>query len=54
MSKPSIRQSLRRALQALSWIGLGLSLVTLVVSAPHLFEEGGGVGIVLGNVAQFA
>ena len=54
MSKQSIKQGLRRALQAISWIGLALSLLTLIVSAPHLIQVGGGIGMILGNVAQFA
>ena len=54
MSKQSIKQGLRRTLQAISWIGLALSLLTLIVSAPHLIQEGGGIGMILGNVAQFA
>ena len=54
MSKQSITQWLRRALQAISWIGLALSLLTLIVSAPHLIQVGGGIRMVLGNVTQFA
>ncbi len=41
------------ALQLLSWIGLVTSLVTLALSTPKLVEEGGGLGVVLGNLAQY-
>jgi hypothetical protein len=52
---PALPRSLaQRALQGLSWAGLAFSLAVLIVSAPHLLEIGGGAGLVLGNVAQFA
>jgi RsiW-degrading membrane proteinase PrsW (M82 family) len=52
---PTLPRSLaQRALQTLSWAGLAFSLAVLIVSAPHLLEIGGGAGLVLGNVAQFA
>lgn len=44
---------LRRLLPIASWIGLALSLLALIESAPRLLEEGGGIGMVLGNVAKF-
>jgi RsiW-degrading membrane proteinase PrsW (M82 family) len=40
-------------LQLLSWIGLAMSLVTLALSTPKLVEEGGGWGVILGNLAQY-
>jgi RsiW-degrading membrane proteinase PrsW (M82 family) len=44
----------QRILQAVSWIGLVLSLLALTVAAPGLIERGGGFGVVLGNAAQYA
>lgn len=41
-------------LQLLSWAGLAASLVTLAVSAPKLIEEGGGAGVVFGNLVQYS
>jgi RsiW-degrading membrane proteinase PrsW (M82 family) len=41
------------ALQLLSWIGLATSLVTLALSTPKLVDEGGGWGVILGNLAQY-
>jgi RsiW-degrading membrane proteinase PrsW (M82 family) len=41
------------ALQLFSWIGLAASLVTLAFSMPTLVEQGGGWGVILGNVAQY-
>ncbi len=41
------------ALQLYSSIGLALSLVTLALSTPKLVEEGGGWGVILGNLAQY-
>jgi RsiW-degrading membrane proteinase PrsW (M82 family) len=43
-----------RALQALSWTGLAVSLLILTFSAPRLIAQGGGAGLVLGNVTQHA
>lgn len=54
MANLSIRQSLRVLLQVISWIGLAVSLLTLIVMSPHLVKEGGGVAVVLGNLARFA
>lgn len=54
MLKLSIRQSVRELLQAISWAGLVVSLLTLIVLTPHLVEEGGGAGVVLGNLARYA
>jgi RsiW-degrading membrane proteinase PrsW (M82 family) len=41
------------ALQFLSWVGLAASLLTLALSTPKLVEEGGGWGVILGNLAQY-
>jgi hypothetical protein len=41
------------ALQLLSWVGLAASLVTLAISTPKLVQEGGGWGVILGNLAQY-
>jgi RsiW-degrading membrane proteinase PrsW (M82 family) len=54
VSKASIKQFLRRALQTISWIGLALSLLTLAITTPHLVAQGGGFGIVIVNLAQYA
>ena len=40
-------------LQLLSWLGLAISLITLALASPKLIEEGGGAGLVFGNVAQY-
>ena len=40
-------------LQLLSWVGLAISLLTLALSSPKLIEEGGGAGVVFGNIAQY-
>jgi hypothetical protein len=40
-------------LQPLSWVGLAISVATLGITAPKLVEEGGGLSMVLGNVAQY-
>lgn len=45
--------TLPSGLQLLSWIGLGVSLVTLAVASPKLIEEGGGLSVVVGNLAQY-
>ncbi len=50
---PAPRGFAQRALQALSWAGLAVSLLILTFSAPRLLEQGGGAGLVLGNVAQY-
>jgi RsiW-degrading membrane proteinase PrsW (M82 family) len=49
----TIKRSLRRILPVISWIALSISVLTLVVSAPRLIEQGGGAGVVLGNLAQY-
>lgn len=53
MISPSTTAQLRRMLPMASWIGLALSLLALIESAPRLLEEGGGIGMVLRNVAKF-
>ncbi|MDT4917364.1 MAG: PrsW family intrarane metalloprotease [Pseudonocardiales bacterium] len=40
-----------RSLQIVSWVGLGVSTVTLLFALPRLFDHGGGAGRVLGNAA---
>jgi RsiW-degrading membrane proteinase PrsW (M82 family) len=45
---------MQRILQVVSWAGLALSLFVLVVASPGLIARGGGAGVVLGNVAQYA
>lgn len=54
MSTRSIKSFVQPALQAISYVGLALSLLALIVTAPGLVQVGGGVGIVLDNMAQFA
>ena len=46
-------QRMPSPLQLLSWAGLAMSLATLAITTPKLVEEGGGLAIVLGNVAQY-
>jgi RsiW-degrading membrane proteinase PrsW (M82 family) len=53
MLNSSVKHSVRRILPVVSWIALAISLLTLIVSAPRLIEQGGGAGIVLGNLAQY-
>ena len=52
--KPAASQHFaNRALAAISWIGLAVSLLTLLFNAPYLLHEGGGAGVVFGNIAQY-
>lgn len=53
MLNSSVKNSLRRILPVVSRIALAISLLTLIVSTPRLIEQGGGAGVVLGNVAQY-
>jgi RsiW-degrading membrane proteinase PrsW (M82 family) len=43
--------AIRRVLQLVSWIGLGISTLTLIIALPRMFDHGGGAGRVLGNAA---
>jgi RsiW-degrading membrane proteinase PrsW (M82 family) len=51
---PIRRLLLPSGLQLLSWVGLSISLATLALSAPRLIEEGGGAGVVFGNLVQYS
>jgi|GEM_PF-2453032 len=51
---PSRTLLLPSGLQLLSWVGLAISLATLAYTAPKLIEEGGGAGVVFGNLAQYS
>lgn len=53
MTTNALMRRLRPVLQAVSWIGLALSLLTLIKVAPRLMGEGGGAAVVLGNLAKY-
>jgi RsiW-degrading membrane proteinase PrsW (M82 family) len=53
MNGPAIPPRVRRLLPVISWIGLAVSVLTLLVSMPQLIDQGGGFEVVFGNVAKF-